>query len=176
VDDPPDRVEVLRRSGRIGDAAARELGLGGRRRHGGDRRVSRSSVHNYLRAPDCPGCGAPLTSPHAEECRECTRHLPSVTRAWTRAEALAALREWTREHGRPPTYRDWTPCRERPGRWEAESPRWPSAAVVCAHYAGDPEPWRSALRDAGATVTTWTSKSTLSTTPSPAPALSAART
>jgi AcrR family transcriptional regulator len=112
--------------------------------------VSRSSVHNYLGARDCPGCGAPLTSPAAVACRECTRHEPAVGRAWTLAEALAAIREWAFEHGRPPTYRGWTPCRERPGRWEAESPRWPSAAAVCAHYAGNPEPWNAALREAGA--------------------------
>jgi hypothetical protein len=83
----------------------------------------------------------------ADACRECTRHLPSVARAWSREEALEAIRDWTREHGRPPTYRDWTPSRERPGRWEAESPRWPSAAAVCACYPGTPEPWLSALRD-----------------------------
>jgi hypothetical protein len=109
--------------------------------------VSRSSAYNYLSARDCPSCGAPLTSPTAEACRECTRHLPSVARAWSREEALEAIRDWTREHGRPPTYRDWTPSRERPGRWEAESPRWPSAAAVCACYPDTPEPWLSALRD-----------------------------
>ena len=109
--------------------------------------VSRSSAYNYLSARDCPGCGAPLTSPTADACRECTRHLPSVARAWTREEALEAIRDWTREHGRPPTYRDWTPSRRRPGRWEAESPRWPSAAAVCACYPDSAEPWLSALRD-----------------------------
>jgi AcrR family transcriptional regulator len=109
--------------------------------------VSRSSAYNYLSARDCPGCGSPLPSPSAEACRECTRHLPSVARAWTREEALDAIRDWTAEHGRPPTYRDWTPSRRRPGRWEAESPRWPSAAAVCACYPDSTEPWLSALRD-----------------------------
>ena len=33
--------------------------------------------------------------------------------------------------------------------WEEESPRWPSAAVVCAVYGDDPEPRNAALRDAG---------------------------
>ncbi|WP_028067467.1 homing endonuclease associated repeat-containing protein [Solirubrobacter soli] len=109
--------------------------------------VSRSSAYNYLCARDCPGCGAPLPSPTADACRECTRHLPSVARAWTREDALDAIRDWTDEHGRPPTYRDWTPSRHQPGRWEAESPRWPSAAAVCACYPDSAEPWLTALRD-----------------------------
>jgi hypothetical protein len=107
--------------------------------------VSRASAHNYLRARDCPGCGAPMTTPGAERCRDCTRHEPSVARAWTRAEVVAAIRAWADRHGGPPRCRDWTPSRDRPGGWEAESPRWPSAAVVCALYGG----WNAALRDAG---------------------------
>ena len=57
------------------------------------------------------------------------------------------------EHARPRSssessarYREWTPSRTQPGRWEAESPRWPSAAVVCALYGA----WNAALQDAGA--------------------------
>jgi hypothetical protein len=105
--------------------------------------VSRSSVHNYLAARDCPRCGEPLTTPAAEACRECTRHAPTVERAWSRDDALQAIRDWRDEHGRPPTYRDWTPCRAQPGAWEAENPRWPSAAAVAAHM-----PWRDAVRAA----------------------------
>ena len=85
--------------------------------------VSRSSAHNYLTARACPRCGRPLTSPTAAVCSECTRHEPSIARAWTRAEVIDAIREWTHERGRLPTYRDWTPSRAQPGRWEAESPR-----------------------------------------------------
>jgi transposase len=105
--------------------------------------VSRSSVHNYLAARPCPRCGDPLTTPAAEACRECTRHEPTIERSWSREDALEAIRVWAAEHGRPPTYREWTPCRESPGRWEAESPRWPSAAAVAAHM-----PWRDAVREA----------------------------
>lgn len=112
--------------------------------------VSRASAHNYLRARDCPSCAAPVTTPGAERCRECTRHEPSVARAWTRANAVAAIRAWAERHGEPPTCRDWTPSRDQPGGWEAESPRWPSAAVVCALYGDCADPWNAALRDAGA--------------------------
>ena len=34
--------------------------------------------------------------------------------------------------------------------WEAESPRWPSAAVVCDAYADYRDPWNAALTEAGA--------------------------
>ena len=90
--------------------------------------------------------------PGAERCAGCTRHEPTVARAWTRAEVLAAVRAWRAERGRPPSYRDWTPSRSRPGRWEAESPRWPSAAVVCRLFAGHDDPWNAALTQAGQPV------------------------
>ncbi|HWK29095.1 MAG TPA: helix-turn-helix domain-containing protein [Solirubrobacter sp.] len=112
--------------------------------------VSRSSAYNYLSARACPRCGLPVTSPSADACRECTRHEPSIARSWTCEDALEAIRDWTDEHGRPPTYRDWTPSRDAPGRWEAESPRWPSAAAVCACFPDSPTPWLTALREAEA--------------------------
>ncbi|MDA0172958.1 hypothetical protein OJ998_27905 [Solirubrobacter taibaiensis] len=108
--------------------------------------VSRASAYNYLQARTCPGCGQPVTAPSAARCRECTRHEPTVARTWTCADVLAALRAWTGEHGAPPRYREWTPSREQPGRWEAESPRWPSAAVVAALFGS----WNAALVAAGA--------------------------
>jgi Homing endonuclease associated repeat len=110
--------------------------------------VSPATVRNYIRAPDCPACGAPMPTPSADRCRECTRHDPTVARVWTRAEVAVAIRAWTAEHGAPPRYRDWTPGRG--ATWEAESPRWPSAAVVAALYRGRADPWNAALRDAGA--------------------------
>jgi transposase len=106
--------------------------------------VSRASAYNYLQARDCPGCGQPLTAPRAERCRDCTRHEPTIARTWTEPEVLSALQDWTEEHGTPPRYRDWTPSRKRPGRWEAESPRWPSAAVVAGLFGS----WSSALEAA----------------------------
>ncbi len=114
--------------------------------------VSVSSVHNYLRARSCPDCGGPVPSPLAERCIACTAHLPTVARAWTREAVRDAICAWTDERGRPPTYREWTPSRSRPGRWEAESPRWPSAAVVCDVYREHANPWNAALADAGARV------------------------
>ena len=39
-----------------------------------------------------------------------------------------------------------------PRAWEAESPRWPSAAVVCDIYADYRNPWNAAILDAGAAV------------------------
>ena len=41
---------------------------------------------------------------------------------------------------------------DAPGVWEAESPRWPSAAVVCDLYRDRDDPWNAALVDAGAPV------------------------
>ncbi len=114
--------------------------------------VSRSSIHNYLQARFCPGCGGPVTNPGAERCAACAASRPTVSRVWTRAEVRTAIRVWTAENGRPPSHRDWTPARGDPGRWESESPRWPTAAVVCDLYADGPEPWNSALRDAGAGI------------------------
>ncbi len=123
--------------------------------------VSRSSVHNYLQARSCPECSGPVTNPSAERCAACSSTRPAVSRSWTRADVRAAIREWESEHGRPPSHRDWTPSRRQPGRWEAEHPRWPSAAVVCHLYADRPDPWNSALQDAGAGVRLrrWTDES-----------------
>ncbi len=46
--------------------------------------VSASSVHNYLRAAPCPGCGGPVTNPNAARCAACTAHEATVARTWTR--------------------------------------------------------------------------------------------
>jgi Homing endonuclease associated repeat len=123
--------------------------------------VSVSSVHNYLRARRCPDCGGPVTNPTAGRCAGCAGREPTVTRAWTRDDVRAALRRWQAEHGSAPSYRDWTPSRQHPGRWEAESPRWPSAAVVCELYRQRPDPWNATLRDAGAAIRVrrWTDES-----------------
>jgi len=110
--------------------------------------VSVSSVSNYLRARRCPECGGPVTSPRATRCAGCTAHEPTIARVWTRESVSAAVQAWQAEHGRAPTYHEWTPSRTRPGRWEAESPRWPSAAVVTDIYGN----WNAALIDARAGV------------------------
>lgn len=110
--------------------------------------VSRASAYNYLQARDCPDCGAPVTAPSAARCRECTRHEPTIARTWTVDDARDALRGWQAEHGSFPRYRDWTPRRDRPGRWEAESPRWPSAAVVASLFGS----WNEALQAASVEV------------------------
>ncbi len=65
---------------------------------------------------------------------------------------LGPVREWCEEHGQAPSYRDWTPSRSGASRWAAQSPRWPSAAVVCDLYSEQPSPWNAALVDAGARV------------------------
>ncbi len=138
-----DRVEAawrLAASGHPIRAIAEQLG------------VSVSTVHNYLRARTCPDCGGPVPTPRAERCIACTAHEPTVQSPWTRDAVRDAIRAWTEEHRRPPRYHEWTPSRSRPGRWEAESPRWPSAAVVCDVYRDRPDPWNAALAEAGATV------------------------
>ncbi len=128
----------LARDGQVVGAIAEQLG------------VSRSTVHNYLRAHACPQCGGAVPSPHASRCISCTANEPTVKRSWTREAVRDAIRAWTAEHGQAPGYHEWTPSRSRPARWEAESPRWPSAAVVCDLYRQHRNPWNAALLDAGA--------------------------
>jgi hypothetical protein len=110
--------------------------------------VSTASVHNDLHARRCQRYGGPVTNPIAEACIDCTRHLPTMPRTWTRALVAEAIRDWTGVVGSPPTYRDWTPSRTRALRWTAEHPRWPSASVVSALWSSHPDPWPSAVRDA----------------------------
>jgi hypothetical protein len=112
--------------------------------------VSVSTVHNYLRAGGCPQCGGPVASPRAERCIACTASEPTIERAWTRDTVRDAIRAWIAEYGRAPSYHDWTPSRSFPGVWEAESPRWPSAAIVCDLFSDYRNPWNAALLDAGA--------------------------
>ena len=135
-----ERAWRLRADGHSIRAMADQLGVG------------TSTVHNYLRAGSCPQCGGPVASPRADRCIACTAHEPTIQAAWTRAMVAEAIRAWTAEHGRPPSYHDWTPSRSFPGLWEAESPRWPSAAVVCDVYCDYRNPWNAALVDAGASV------------------------
>lgn len=143
-DDPlSERVAVARRLGAEGQtiaAIAQQLG------------VSRSTAHNYLRAHPCPQCGGPVPSPRASRCISCTANEPTIERCWTQGAVREAIRAWTDEHGQAPSHRAWTPSRLQPGEWEAESPRWPSAAVVCDLYREHPDPWNAALLDAGASV------------------------
>jgi hypothetical protein len=113
--------------------------------------VSVSTVYNYLAARTCPQCGGPVASPRATRCASCTASEPTIGRGWSREAVRATIRDWFAAHGVYPTYRDWTPSRARPGRWEADSPRWPSAAVVCELYREHEDPWNAALADAGAT-------------------------
>jgi hypothetical protein len=114
--------------------------------------VSTSTVHNYLNAGRCPQCAGPVASPRAVRCISCTAHEPTIQRAWTPETVREAIRAWTAERGRAPSYHEWTPSRSHPGVWEAESPRWPSAAVVCDIYSDYRNPWNAALLDAGAVV------------------------
>lgn len=142
-DSVAERIEMavyLRADGHAIRAIAERLG------------VSASTVHNYLRAGSCPQCGGPVASPRAERCIACTAAEPTVERVWTRDGVRDAIRDWTAVRDRAPRYHDWTPSRSFPGVWEAESPRWPSAAVVCETYQGYRSPWNAALVDAGVPV------------------------
>jgi len=114
--------------------------------------VSISTVHNYLNASRCSQCGGPVASPRAKRCLACTAPEATIQRAWTKDSVQEAIRDWMTEHGRAPSYHEWTPSRSFPGVWELESPRWPSAAVVCDIYAEYRNPWNAALLDAGAAI------------------------
>jgi hypothetical protein len=140
-DSVAERVETawrLRAAGHRIRAIAQELG------------VSVSTVHNYLRAGSCPQCGGPVASPRAERCIACTANEPTIERVWTRDTVREAIRAWTAEHGLAPSYHEWTPSRSFPSTWEADSPRWPSASIVCDLYGDYRNPWNAALLDAGA--------------------------
>jgi HNH endonuclease/Homeodomain-like domain-containing protein len=148
------------RKPRFEDTVAERVQTAWRMRAGGHRiraiaeqlGVSISTVHNYLRAGRCPQCGGPVASPRAERCLCCTATEPTLRRTWTRDTVRRSIRDWMTEHGCAPSYHEWTPSRSSPGVWEAESPRWPSAAVVCDVYADYRSPWNAALLDAGATI------------------------
>ena len=55
------------------------------------------TVHRYLAASVCSGCGGPAL--YGQRCLDCR---PGLARAATGPEIVAALRAWTAEHGAPP--------------------------------------------------------------------------
>ena len=98
-------------------------------------------------------CGGPVAqSPRTA--LPCAAPRPSrrSSEPWTRETVRDAIRDWTVERGHAPSYHEWTPSRSFPGVWEAESPRWPSAAVVCDVYGDYRNPWNAAILDAGASI------------------------
>ncbi|MGA2926782.1 MAG: hypothetical protein ABSG43_12440 [Solirubrobacteraceae bacterium] len=72
---------------------------------------------------------------------------------WSAERVLDALRDWTREVGRPPLMYEWSAARARERgqaagqwrRWAREYPRWPRAETVAGYHGT----WRAALLAAG---------------------------
>ena len=132
----------------VAERVARAARAGGRRaRADGDRRAARRLA---LVGPQLPG-GAQLPPLRRAAHYAGRRGVPRVhaPRADGRACVVARGRadrdprlDATSTAVRRPTATGRR-CRENPGVWEAENPRWPSAAAVAAHM-----PWRDALRAA----------------------------
>jgi hypothetical protein len=96
--------------------------------------VSPRTVRAYLVAGRCADCGTYVVT-SAERCPRCAARLARPPER-SREAVLGAIREWTRETGRPPTQADWTP---------SEDHRWPSYMTVTTHFGT----WRKALEAAG---------------------------
>lgn len=57
----------------------------------------------------CENCGSPTTGGDgpAKAPRFCVHCAPGQNRQWTEETVVAAIREWARRHGRPPSSTDW---------------------------------------------------------------------
>ena len=123
-------------------------------------------------ALEADGEPGPPQAPHAAK------------RKWSREECLQAIRDWYREHGRPPTQADWDPAiakaqgrPERAERFRAAGGKWPAAHVVKTACGG----WGAAIRAAGlATAPTGlpatpTAKATPKSTPNGKPSVKPVR-
>jgi AraC-like DNA-binding protein len=95
----------------------------------------------------CRGCGA-YTQPRngkGDAYRYCKRcHPGAIEPKWTRELMIAAMREWSRRHGRAPSSYDWsrTHARRRGGERlrRLNDGDWPSPSVVTGMF----ESWRAA--------------------------------
>lgn len=141
--DQVDRIERLERQGLTRREIAERLGL------------AVSTVGKYLRDPEgesertrrelyrgiCLGCGRPTAGSDGpgrgrERCRRCAG---LRRRSWSNEQMLAAIRDWARLTGAPPTLYDWSPAHAPLGhggaaRYLAEPRRWPSASSVARRF------------------------------------------
>ena len=106
--------------------------------------IAPRTVRGYLRAGSCADCGTPVVT--AALCPRCAARRTTRPRM-TRAEVLAAIREWVEVTGEPPRVEEWTPSADPQQRWAREYPRWPSFMTVRTHFGT----WPAALRAAGCT-------------------------
>lgn len=123
--------------------------------HGKRKWCSERCRRNTMYAGTCEGCGAPTNGSNGRSkapthCRDCA---PEANRIWTEETILAAMHEWYRLFGRPPSMLDWNLAlaaykklpnlsarRERFGRG-----RFPTANSVLNRFGT----WRAALAAAG---------------------------
>lgn len=109
--------------------------------------VAPDTVRRYTRAHDCSGCGAPILSVTAAQCRGCaSRERTRWGEAFSDEEIMRAIDAWRRLERRAPTRSDWRPV-ELGGhpRWERECPFWPPTSHVLKRFGS----WNAALRAAG---------------------------
>ena len=105
--------------------------------------IAPRTVRGYLVATPCVDCGTYVVT-QAERCPRCAA-VHARPPEYSRDAVLAAIREWARATGRPPTQQDWTPSTDSSRKWAREYPSWPSYVMVTTHFGT----WREALEAAG---------------------------
>ena len=108
--------------------------------------ISLDTAYRYFRATLCTACSGPVVA-GGDPCQRSSL-LGRVQRAFTREQALDALRAWARETGDPRRRAAWQTQRfGGAAKWTAERPRFPSASMISRLFGS----WEAAQRGAGFT-------------------------
>jgi transposase len=104
----------------------------------------------------CVDCGAPTSGSDGRakapaRCRACAQRRASEQARWTRASIVAAIGEFDRRYGHPPSSNDWNPVQARKLGHHARAERfyadgcWPWSGQVLKVFGR----WNDAIRAAG---------------------------
>jgi len=128
------------------------------------------TVRDYYRDPEgkaqrarreryrgtCASCGGPTSGYRGPELapKYCRRCVHEQRRTWTPDGIVAAIRDWHKVTGAPPTVADWSSVNSwavaRPKHCGGGSQRWPSESTVRRRFG----PFRAAIAAAGFEVPT----------------------